>query len=93
LIFTNIKPKNVAWISLGALRFSPKLKKIIQQRFPDCKIIYDQLDIDFDGKIRYFKPIREEMFKKINEFIKSYSSDINTYLCMEKPSICHKTFQ
>jgi spore photoproduct lyase len=92
-IFANIKPKNVAWISLGTLRFSPKLKKIIRLRFPDCKIFYDQLDIDFDGKIRYLKPIREEMFKKMNAFIKSYSSDIDTYLCMEKLSTCRTAFQ
>jgi spore photoproduct lyase len=53
LIFDNIKPSSIAWISLGTLRFSPGLKKIAQNRFQKNTFLDEELILGFDRKIRY----------------------------------------
>lgn len=87
LIFSEIKPQNIAWISLGALRFDPDLKNIIKERFPSSRIIFEELEVGKDGKVRYFKPIRIEIFKKMQEIIRSYSKEVYVYLCMESAEV------
>ena len=83
LIFSEIDPKDVAWISLGALRYHPDHKKIIKDRFPRSRIAFDELNVGEDGKIRYSSPIRTELFGKMREFIREHSINVIIYLCME----------
>ena len=45
-----------------------------------------------DGKYRYPKPIRVEMYKFVYETIKSLDSDVFVYLCMEGRDIWRKVF-
>ncbi|KKM62426.1 hypothetical protein LCGC14_1521810 [marine sediment metagenome] len=83
MLFEYVEPKNIAWISLGALRFNKALKPIIQKKFPKSRIIYEEMVPGLDGKLRYFVAIRKKMFSTLNENIRSYSKDIPVYLCME----------
>lgn len=83
LIFCSIDPQNIAWISLGALRYDPDLRNIIEERFPRSRITFEKLDMGEDGKMRYSKPIRIEIFQKMQEFIRSHSKEVYVYLCME----------
>jgi spore photoproduct lyase len=39
LLFSKIKPKDIAWISMGTFRFKPELKSIIENRFPENEIL------------------------------------------------------
>lgn len=87
LIFEHIEPHNIAWISLGALRFNPGLKPIIQQKFPDSRIVYGELIPGLDGKLRYFLPIRKKMFKTLVDYIRAHSKKVPVYLCMEKKTL------
>ncbi len=87
LIFSGIDPKDVAWISLGALRYQPKLKDIIEERFSHSRITFGELNVGEDGKMRYCKPIRIEIFKEMHDFIHSYSRDVYVYLCMESTDV------
>lgn len=82
-IFRYIQAKKIMWISLGAFRFIPKLKEVIQTRFPKTNIIYSEHIKGNDGKIRYPKPIRKKIFKTIYDRIKAYSKDVFVYFCME----------
>jgi len=91
-IFEKIKPKNIIWISLGALRYPPHLDQIIRQNHPDSKIVYGELFPGKDGKLRYFKPIRIKMFGKMNQWIKQLAPDVFVYLCMESSEVWHKSF-
>ena len=43
LIFSYVSPDNVLWISLGALRFNPSLKSIIESRFPQSLLPFGEL--------------------------------------------------
>jgi len=83
-LFQAVSASNIAWISLGALRFPPGLKKIIQSRFPASKIIYDEFVLGQDGKFRYFLPLRLDLFRQTASMIRQWGGDtIPLYLCME----------
>ncbi|MFA5887063.1 MAG: spore photoproduct lyase family protein [Patescibacteria group bacterium] len=86
-IFKAVKGEDIAWISLGALRYQPQLKEIIEERFPHSRICLGELDIGEDNKMRYFKPIRVEIFQTMFQAIRQHSKDVYVYLCMESPDV------
>lgn len=90
-IFSNISSENIIWISLGAFRFMPSLKPIIQKRFSHSKIIYGEFIQGLDNKIRYFKPLRISLYQRIINKIKDISPDVLVYFCMEDDEVWEKT--
>ena len=90
-LFKTIDPASLCWISLGCFRFIPKLKPVIKRRYPESKILYQEFIRGLDGKMRYFKPIRIEMYTRMAEWIKSYYSKIFIYLCMESEEVWEKS--
>ncbi len=86
-LFSTIRPENIIWISLGALRYPPHLDQIIRTNHPESRIVYGELVPGKDGKLRYFQPIRTEMFKKMVEWIREFRPDVFVYLCMESPEV------
>ncbi|MBU1627275.1 hypothetical protein KKB18_07900 [bacterium] len=92
-LFKNIKPDRIAWISLGAFRFQPGIKRIINERFPASDIVSGEFILGDDNKMRYFKPIRLELFERIYSLIKSYDARICVYLCMESPDVWKKALK
>jgi spore photoproduct lyase len=91
-IFRVIDPDHVAWISLGALRFTPHLRESVRKRFPDSKIPYGELVPGHHGKLRYFRPIREEMYRKVRAMIHEEAPKAFVYLCMESHSVWERSF-
>ncbi len=90
-LFSHISSENVVWISLGTFRFVPALKPIIQKRFPKSKIIYGEFISGLDGKMRYFKPLRIDLYRKIVSYIRDYAPDAMIYLCMEDDEVWQKS--
>ena len=90
-LLRTINPASLCWISLGCFRFIPKLKPIIKKRYPESRILYQEFIRGLDGKMRYFKPIRIEMYTKMAEWIKSYDSKMFIYLCMEGTEVWEKS--
>jgi spore photoproduct lyase len=89
-IFRYVKPENIIWISLGAFRYIQGLKEIIQERFKSSNIIYSEQVKGNDGKMRYPKPIRMEMFREIYNRIRKHSQDVFVYFCMEDKTVWNK---
>ncbi len=90
-LFSSIEPNQIAWISLGSLRFPPHLKPIIQKRFPKSRIIYEEMIRGKDGKYRYFKPLRIELYKNIINLIRrNGGKKVPLYFCMENKEIWEK---
>ncbi|MBI4982836.1 MAG: hypothetical protein HZC15_06890, partial [Candidatus Omnitrophica bacterium] len=79
-----IKPKNIAWISVGTFRFVPQLKQVIERRFPQNIILDEALLPGFDGKLRYPYYLRREIYKKMLGYIFKHSRKLKLYLCMEE---------
>lgn len=90
-LFSCVSADNIAWISVGTFRFIPALKTIIQNRFSDSTIIYGEFISGLDGKMRYFKPLRLDFYKKMISWIKESAPDVFVYYCMEDDEIWKKT--
>lgn len=91
-LFRAVPAERIIWISLGALRFPPSLKPIIQERFPQSRILYEEFITAEDGKLRYFKPIRVELYRKMVEWIREQAPQAFIYLCMESADVWKKVF-
>lgn len=91
-IFSKIPENRIAWISLGCLRFMPELKEIMQSRFPKSKLPLAEWVRGMDGKMRYFKPRRIEMYKTMVTLIRKYAPNVTLYLIMETPEVWHHVF-
>lgn len=92
-IATRFKSREIAWISLGSLRFTKELKKISQERFPKSAIMTGEMIASDDGKIRYFRPIREEMYRHLSELIRKSIGKVPYYLCMETKTVWKNVFE
>jgi spore photoproduct lyase len=86
-IFRAVDPSMVAWISLGGMRFTPHLREIVRQRFPHSRIPYGEYVPGHHGKLRYFRPIREEIYKKMRTWIREAAPQVFVYLCMESRDV------
>lgn len=80
----------IAWISLGSFRFPPALKEIIRKRFPRTPILSGEQIRGLDGKIRYLKPLRLEMYRVITETIRQELGNVFIYFCMESDDVWQK---
>jgi len=89
-LFETVSPASIVWISLGSMRFNPSLKPIIEKRFPKSKIAYGEFVPGLDGKMRYFKPLRIDLYRKIVAWIKEKAPNVGIYLCMEDEEVWSK---
>jgi spore photoproduct lyase len=91
-LFNKIDSKGIVWISLGGFRYPPKLKAIVKERFPDTKIFLGELFPGRDGKFRYLKEIRVEMYQKMVQWLRDVDPSLFIYLCMESKEVWEKVF-
>ena len=92
LLENYINPESIIWISFGSFRYMPALKWAIKRRFPKTKIFDGEFVSGLDGKFRYFKPIRIEMYSKLSERLKKWYDDLGIYLCMESSDVWRQSF-
>ncbi|GIX48175.1 MAG: hypothetical protein KatS3mg131_2386 [Candidatus Tectimicrobiota bacterium] len=89
-VFRHLDPAAITYMSLGSLRFSPELKKVVRVRFPKSSLMDGELVPGPDGKLRYFKPLRVEMYRKLAAWIRRYAPATPLYLCMESADVWQK---
>jgi spore photoproduct lyase len=87
-----IDPSRIAWWSLGALRFPYSLREHIF-KYRDSRLFEGELIKGHDGKYRYFKPLRLELFRYMKQKIQEHiSKDVPLYLCMEDKEVWEEVF-
>lgn len=86
-LFEYVDPDQIVWISIGTFRFMPDLKTIIEQRFKESTICYGEFLLGLDNKMRYFKPLRIQMYQHIIGAIKQFAPDLLIYFCMEDEQV------
>jgi spore photoproduct lyase len=91
-VFDHIDPKRVAWISLGGFRYPQQLKAISRQRFPKTGIFLGELFPGRDGKFRYLREIRVEMYRKMVQWLRDVDPTLFVYLCMESKEVWDRVF-
>ncbi len=83
-LFEIVPAEQIVWISLGAVRFIPRLKTIAARRFPGSRFFYQEFITGLDGKSRYFRDQRVEMYKVIVDELHKYAAGRTcNYFCKE----------
>jgi spore photoproduct lyase len=91
-LFDHVRSENIVWISLGTFRCMPDLHPVIQKRFPQSDIIHGEFIPGLDGKMRYFKPLRINIYRRMVEWISAHDPNVTTYLCMEDEQVWSQSF-
>ena len=83
-IFSVISQEQITWFSIGSLRFNPEMKKVMESNYPGSGATEAEMVLGDDGKVRYIKPLRVEMYRHLYQLLKHYAPDPYIYLCMER---------
>ncbi len=87
-LFQVVPADSIVYISMGGFRYLPKLKHIGSKRFPGSNIFYQEFIEGLDGKSRYFRPRRVELYQYLYSLLKKKVSDnCCVYFCMESDEI------
>ncbi|MBD3321655.1 MAG: hypothetical protein GF350_11225 [Chitinivibrionales bacterium] len=80
-------PEKIAWISLGGFRTMPSLKKLHYDNPEYRSMFAGEMVLGEDKKLRYFRPIRVEFYRAMQDEIEKYYPETTLYLCMESPEV------
>ncbi len=86
LLLGSIDPENIVYVSMGTLRFPPRMKTRIN-RLGTGEFIQGE-----DGKLRYFRPLRSRAYITIKSYLSEAVDDRRLYLCMESPTVWEDVF-
>lgn len=90
--FATIDWRKLSWLSLGVLRQTPGLKRMMRQRYPRSGLLAGEQVLCPDGKMRYFQPLRIEMYRKMMHWIRRAAPTVKIYLCMESRQVWEQVF-
>lgn len=88
-IFEYVSPAQIAWISMGALRFPLKQKEIIEKKHTS-RIDFKYFIRGKDNKLRYPPALRIDLFTHLCETINKVAPEAYLYLCMEEIKVWEK---
>lgn len=91
-IFARLDTRRVAWVSLGSLRLTPRLKAVIRQRPEPSRVLLTELVPCDDGKQRVWRGLRVKMYRRILGWLREVDSCLPLYICMEPAAVWEKTF-
>ncbi|HNX74623.1 MAG TPA: radical SAM protein [Candidatus Rifleibacterium sp.] len=77
----------VNWISLGTFRFPKGFQEYVEKYHPETGIFAEEFYPSADGKIRYFRPFREEIYSFMRAGLHEFFADAPVYMCMETPEV------
>ncbi|MGE5220593.1 MAG: SPL family radical SAM protein [Chloroflexota bacterium] len=90
--FETIDWRKLSWVSLGVLRQTPRLKRTMRDRFPRSVLLTGEQVLCPDGKLRYFQPLRVEMYRAMVAWIRRAAPTVKIYLCMESREVWEQVF-
>jgi spore photoproduct lyase len=91
-LFAAVDWRRIAWISMGVVRMTPGLKRIMRERFPRSSLVAGEQVLCPDGKLRYFYPLRVSMYRKMFAWIRHAAPTVKVYLCMESREVWEQVF-
>jgi len=78
----------IAWISMGSFRHPAELRYKIIEKHPKSVLTAQESITGMDGKTRYPKSLRREMYNFIYQLLrKCLGKDVFIYFCMESPEL------
>jgi len=92
LIFDYLRPRDIAYLSLGSFRCMPELIGLIAASWPQSTYIYDELISGRDKKLRLLRPLRIEQLRFVAEELRRRGLWEQLYLCMESDEVWKAVF-
>jgi spore photoproduct lyase len=87
MLFDRLDIAKIKFVSLGGFRYLPSLTRVIRDRNPKTNLLLGEFVPCIDGKYRYFRPIRAEVYREIGKAIREITRDVKMSLCMETPEV------
>ena len=87
MIFDHLRPKHIAYLSMGSFRHMPDLRRAIAENFPDSRYIHSEFITGLDGKQRLLRSLRVEQFRFLADALRRGGLDREIYLCMESDEV------
>ena len=78
--------ERVIWVSLGLLRFPPRLFDEFMEK-ERKNLLFGEFIRGEDGKFRYIKAERIKVYTMLYNQLKSRQNDLFVYLCMERADV------
>ncbi|NOG83435.1 MAG: hypothetical protein HND49_06430 [Planctomycetes bacterium] len=86
-LFNRLDHTKIKFVSLGGFRFLSSLANVIRERDPNSDILLGEFVPCVDGKYRYFRPLRVEIYRKLWNLIRKQFNDEKISLCMESHEV------
>jgi spore photoproduct lyase len=88
-MFDLVPVSQIAWISLGTFRIFPQLRDLMRRHFPQSQALFSEILPGYDGKLRYFRADRIEIYRKMCGWLQKLSGGQPppVYLCMESQEV------
>jgi len=80
-------PGRIAWWSLGGFRSVPSLKRLLEKTNSHVPLFSGEMVMGEDRKLRYFRPIRVEFYRAMQEQVTKHCPETTLYLCMESRDV------
>ncbi len=87
LMYQRLKGFKINWISLGTFRFPAGFQEQVEKFHPESPILSEEFYPSADGKIRYFRPFREEIHRFAMPLLQRLFPETAVYICMETPQV------
>ncbi len=91
-LLERLDPKKIDYITLGSIKLHKNLLNAVRTRFPESPVILGEIVPSVDGKYRYIKFDRVDMYKKMVSWIREIDSDIRIELSLESEDIKELVF-
>lgn len=85
-ITSRFSPKDVSVVSVGTLRFQPRQRHMMRERFGmQSWVVQSEMFPSDSGKLRYDFSLRQAMYQFIREEFRAVDEKYRMFLCMETP--------
>lgn len=91
-VFPRLDTRRVAWVSLGSLRLTPRLRAAIKARSRPSMLLTGELVPGPDGKERAWRGWRVKMYRRMLDWLRQIDDRMPVYICMEPPGVWGKVF-
>lgn len=82
-----VSAADIAWISLGSLRVTPRLTHAMRRRAVPARGLAAELVPGADGKARVWRGLRLRMYRFVAQRLSAAFGPLPLYLCMEPSSV------
>ncbi len=91
-LFPILDSKKIDYISLGTIKLHRLLIDAVGERFPENRILLDELVPSDNGKYKYLKFKRVDVYRKIISWIRRLNNSLEIKLSMESEEVINLVF-